>query len=268
MDELRWFLLMVGIVVIAGIYGYGRWQEARRQGVERPRARAPRDGADIDAALRNLDASVGDGDPMLDAGDVEGSGPVWVAEPSLAPEPAAPSIETTEPVQELEPAAEVEPEHDEAAATMPPGLEQKVVVIHVAAADGRLYRGDDMAAALERAGLRFGAHRIFHWLDDDGAILFSAANMIEPGYFDMDQLAEMRGPGLALFLQLPAPFDGLTAFERMLETGRELAEMLDAALLDARRCDLTQQAIEHIREELREYRRRAHLKAREAQVYG
>ena len=125
-----------------------------------------------------------------------------------------------------------------------------------------------MAAALEGAGLRFGAHRIFHWLDDDGAILFSAANMIEPGFFDMDQLAEMRGPGLALFLQLPAPFDGLTAFERMLETGRELAAMLDATLLDARRCDLTQQAIEHIREELREYRRRAHLKAREAQVYG
>ena len=76
------------------------------------------------------------------------------------------------------------------------------------------------------------------------------------------RLDEMETPGVALFMQLPGPFDGLTGFEQMLETARALARDLHAQVLDARRCELTRQTLEHIRDDLLEYRRLAHLAAR------
>lgn len=260
MDELRWFLLIVGVLAIAGIYGYGRWQEHRRAGGEAlPRRRPARrregfDDSDIDDALRDLDATIGEFDPVEP-----------VSEP-LPLEPAAPARSEPPPQREQPARAPqsarqgVEPE------PVPEGLEQKVVVIHVASRDSGLYSGEQLVAAMQHAGLQHGEYDIFHAYTPIGGrdvSLFSAANMLEPGWFDIDDIAEMRTPGLALFLQLPGPFDSLAAFEQMLKTARRLAEQLDANLLDARRCNLTQQAIEHIREELREYRRRAHLLARQ-----
>ena len=35
MDELRWLLLIIGVLVVAGVYGWGRWQERRRRRTER-----------------------------------------------------------------------------------------------------------------------------------------------------------------------------------------------------------------------------------------
>ncbi len=252
MDELRWFLLVIGALVIAGIYGYARWQEYRHNGPRRARAK-PANEPDIDTALRNLDASIGDISPV-DPDEGPLPGPL-----DDAPEPAAEkrTVRAEKPRAKEPPAAESSPQ-----------LEEKVIVIHVAGPKGVMYRGEDLVRALEGANMVFGEHRIFHRFPQSNHSerpLFSAASMIEPGWFDVDNLEAMRSPGLALFMQLPAPFDGLEAFEQMHATARSLAEMLGATLLDARRCNLTQQAVEHIREELREYRRQAHLKARQRQ---
>ena len=51
-------------------------------------------------------------------------------------------------------------------------------------------------------------------------------------------------------------------FEQMLEAARNLARQLDGQVLDGRRCELTRQTLEHIRDDLLEYRRLAHLAAR------
>jgi cell division protein ZipA len=265
MDELRWFLLVVGLLVIAGIYGFTRWQERQRNNREghRPSRRdAFADDHDVDEALRDLDASIGEIDPVE---PVSRPLPVVPDEPELSIEEPEWRRETR--VERPRPPAKPPAEPaSEKAAPVPQGLEEKIVVIHVAAANGRMFGGRDLVAALEAAGLHYGEHQIFHHSMDTGnghIALFSAANMLKPGIFDLDQLEQMRSPGIAMFMQLPAPFDGLKAFEQMLETGRQIAAELGATLLDARRCNLTQQAIEHIREELREYRRRAHLQARQ-----
>ncbi|RFA27739.1 cell division protein ZipA [Alkalilimnicola ehrlichii] len=255
MDELRWFLLIVGLLVIGGIYGFGRWQEHRRQGGRGPgksRREAFSDDGEVDAALRDLDAVIGAADPV---------DPVSRPLPVEPDEPAKPVATVESPVPK-EPVREKRSEPT--AAPMPEGLEQKFIVIHVASPNGEMYRGDELWAAMEAVGLEHGEYDIFHhYIDLNGkpCSMFSVANMLEPGWFDRELIDEIRSPGLALFLQLPAPFEGQEAFDEMLATARALAEHLNATLLDGRRCNLTQQAIEHIREELREYRRRAHLLA-------
>lgn len=145
--------------------------------------------------------------------------------------------------------------------------EEKIVSLNVMAPEGTHFVGPALVEALEAAGLRHGEHGIYHRTLDtrNGAIaLYSVANIVKPGWFDLERIEEFDTPGVAFFLQLPGPFDGLAAFEQMLQAAREVASQLGGHLLDARRCDLTQQSIEHVREELLEYRRRAHIAARHA----
>ncbi len=142
---------------------------------------------------------------------------------------------------------------------------EKIVVLHVHAGEGLCFTAPAVQEALEASGLRFGQHGIFHRHVDTSRgqqPMFSVASMVKPGTLDPDEPDTLETPGLALFMQLPGPFDGLSAFEQMLEVARRLADQLEGHLLDGTRCDLTNQAVEHIREELREYRRLAHLAAR------
>ena len=267
MDTLRWILLTVGVLVIAGIYGAYKLQDWRR---ERPRA-GGRDGGvserDIDGALENLDSLVVDEFDEHRAPDVE---PVDLTieadERPAAPASREPvASREAEPLDEPEIAAEPEPEPP-----APVGSE-KIVVIGVGAPEGRLFSGREVAEAAQAAGLRHGEHDIFHRTvaaENGPVAMFSMANILEPGNFDPDHLDEIETPGVVFFLQLPSIFDGLIAFEQMLEAARDVARALRGHLLDERRCDLSAQAIEHIREELREYRRLAHLAARQRRARG
>ncbi|MFB4202849.1 Cell division protein ZipA [wastewater metagenome] len=154
----------------------------------------------------------------------------------------------------------------EAEADVPPGLEEKIVVINVLAPNGERFLGPAVQDALQSAGLTFGEHGIFHrYIEGSrGRVAeFSVANILNPGWFDLERMEGFETPGLAFFLRLPGPFDAVTAFEEMLEAARHVAGELDGQLLDARRCDLTHQAVEHLREEMIEYRRRAHLARRQ-----
>jgi cell division protein ZipA len=243
MDELRWILLIVGVMAVGCVYGFTRWQDGRRQ-KRRNGDRAFADDADIDEALRDLDNVVVERDP-LDRYDDE------LEAISVTRD------EATDPDRYAAPEADTE----ETSA----GFQEKIVVLNVAATDGRLFSGRMLVDALEATGMHYGAHSIYHRTLDarKGPIsLFSAANILRPGTFEPDRLDEIESPGVALFLQLPGPYDGLAAFEQMLDTARRIAQRLDLKLLDERRCSLSNQAIEHIREELREYRRLAHLKAK------
>ncbi|MDZ7808827.1 MAG: cell division protein ZipA [Arhodomonas sp.] len=151
---------------------------------------------------------------------------------------------------------------------MPEGLEEKIVVINVMAAADARFEGTELLEALEAQGLRFGDHGIFHRYVEGprGKVPeFSVANILKPGWFDIDSMEGFETPGVAMFMRLPGPFDAVDAYEEMLAAARGLAERLGGHLLDGRRCDLTHQSIEHLREEMIEYRRRAQLAARQRQ---
>lgn len=273
MDAMRWILLLLGILVIAGVYGYYRWQDYLPGRIRRGRIR--RDD-DVDLALKDLDDLV-IGDPDRDDLEMDVDVPLDTHEPSTAwddPEQSvsAPRVRsTTESRDSGRTTAEegLFPVSREADTLDPDPAWQdageKIVVLHVTAGRGYVFTGPPLQEALERVGLRHGMHDIYHYVVDAHSgptPMFSVASMVEPGHFDLQSIEELETPGVALFMQLPGPFDGLTAFEQMLEVARRLADRLDGHLLDGKRCELTAQAVEHIREDLREYRRKAHLLAR------
>ncbi|RZU98840.1 cell division protein ZipA C-terminal FtsZ-binding domain-containing protein [Spiribacter vilamensis] len=252
MDELRWILLGLGILIIAGVYGYARLQDWRRDGPPwRRRGHANREPFAHYSEPALDDDETLTGDPLTGSDqDDDILGPARVVETGPAPSPAAPT-EPTEP-----PGDDLEEVRGRAVG------EEKIIALSVMAPDARPWNGADVAEVLESADLRLTAQGVFQrTLDtDDGPVaLFTVANIVEPGTFDAGNPGATTTPGIVLIMQLPAPFDGLAAFELMLAAARRVAQTLGGQLLDGRRCDLTTQAIEHLREELLEYRRRARL---------
>ena len=145
-----------------------------------------------------------------------------------------------------------------AEAKPPPGLEPQVVIVHVMARDEAGFAGQDILEVLLARDLRFGEMNFFHRHDQAagrGRILFSVANMMKPGVFDIDSMAELSTRGLTFFLTLPGPENMMAAFESMLETAEYVAKTLDGDLLDESRSAATRQTKEHIRQRIRELQR-------------
>ncbi|MCW8128094.1 cell division protein ZipA [Microbulbifer halophilus] len=139
---------------------------------------------------------------------------------------------------------------------------EEVLIINVMAAEGDLFEGNDILRAMMAAGLRFGEMNIFHYHQggsDDGPVVFSLANMVVPGVFDLAEMEEFTTPGLSLFLALPIEGEAIRALEQLLATSREIAEQLGGELKDENRSVFTAQTAEHYRQRVMEYQRRKAL---------
>lgn len=135
----------------------------------------------------------------------------------------------------------------------------RIVTLFLAARAGETLHGPDIVVACEKVGLAFGHMGIFHRLDDqhpERGPIFSLANLVKPGAFDLEHLHEIRTPGLSLFMTLPGPLPALDAWETLLPAAQRMAELLDAVLLDEERNAIGRQRIAHIREEMRAYDRK------------
>ncbi|MBB3226937.1 cell division protein ZipA [Luteibacter sp. Sphag1AF] len=131
---------------------------------------------------------------------------------------------------------------------------ERIVSLYVVAREGARFNGSDLVVAAEKAGLEFGDMGIYHRLVDGRPELgpiFSVANLVKPGNFDMSRVATMQTPGLSFFMALPGPAPALDAWDAMLPTAQRLAELLDGLVLDEERNALGRQRIAHIRDELR-----------------
>ncbi|MEO7067737.1 MAG: cell division protein ZipA [Rhodanobacter sp.] len=131
---------------------------------------------------------------------------------------------------------------------------ERIVTLFVVAHEGSFFEGPDLIVAAEKAGLEFGDMGIYHRLVDGKRELgpiFSVANMLKPGSFDLTQLDLLRTPGVSFFMTLPAPLPALDAWDAMLPTAQRLAELLEGQVLDEERNALGRQRIAHIRDQLR-----------------
>ncbi len=136
---------------------------------------------------------------------------------------------------------------------------ERIVSLFVVAREGQKFQGPDLVVAMEKAGLEFGAMNIFHRLLDGKAeqgAVFSVANMVKPGSFDMAAMTGLETPGLSFFMTLPGPLPALDAWDTMLPTAQRLAKLLEGLVLDEERNALGRQRIAHIRDELRGWDRR------------
>lgn len=154
---------------------------------------------------------------------------------------------------------------DEGAVEAEQPAEEKILILHVVAPQEKPFLGVQIQTAFQEVGLEHGAMSIYHRMhtpNHQPEILFSVANMVQPGTFDPEQMNEFKTPGVSFFLRLPGPDEPVQAFERMLDCAERLAQRLGGQVLDASRSAMTRQGREHACEEIRRWRLRANLQRR------
>ena len=132
----------------------------------------------------------------------------------------------------------------------------EIVVINVMARDGYTFSGDDLLQVLINAGLKFGEMNIFHKRlgnDSKSLLVFSVANILNPGTFDLNNLDSFSTLGISLFLALPTAINNMDAFEQMLAVAQQVGSTLDGELKDDHRNVMTAQTIEHYRQRISDF---------------
>ena len=221
MDGLRWLLLLFGLLVVAGVYFYSRRERDAKQ---QAAARAPR--------LERVE-------PSLDGSGTTADGEL-LEEQYADPEAADYAPEDEPEAEPVEPA---------------PSPQQKIVTMRLVAKKHGAFAGDDLILNLRSVGMRHGKFGIFHRFHegDDRQVVFSAASLVEPGSFDLENVKNQKIPGISLFMVLPGPLDGCQAFDQMMEAGRTLTKALHGELLDESGSTLSIQRERYLREEIIQY---------------
>ncbi|VVO34563.1 cell division protein ZipA [Pseudomonas fluorescens] len=137
---------------------------------------------------------------------------------------------------------------------------EEVLVISVICRDSDGFKGPALLQNILESGLRFGEMDIFHRHESmagNGEVLFSMANAVKPGVFDLDDIDHFSTPAVSFFLGLPGPRHPKQAFEVMVAAARKLSQELNGELKDDQRSVLTAQTIEHYRQRIVEFERRA-----------
>ena len=179
------------------------------------------------------------------------------------PSRAPPRGTDARPVRERAPgpearrgAAREEPRSTADAAPDPAGDGQELlVVLTILTSDERDLAGPLIRDALASFDLQPDDLGIFHHYGNRASRrgthrepVFSVANVLDPGVFDVDSMDELATPGLCLFLRRPGPLPASVAFDLMVDVGTRLARALEATLCDDQRCRLTVQATQALRE--------------------
>ncbi len=135
------------------------------------------------------------------------------------------------------------------------GQPQEVLVVHLMANKGETVAGQQLLDAILSVGLRYGAMKIFHrHLNDDGSgpVLFSMANLVNPGTFDLNSMGDLEVPGVTLFMALDDIEDPVSAFNIMIEAIDSIVASLQLNVMDESRSSMTRQTIDHYRQRARD----------------
>ena len=115
--------------------------------------------------------------------------------------------------------------------------------------------GSDLQEVSLKVGFRFGELKVFQrHLNEDGSgeVLFSMANLVNPGTFDLNTIEEMTTPGVTLFMALEDLDDPVAAFDVMVDTVDTLTAELNLSVLDETRSSMTRQTLDHSRQRARD----------------
>ncbi len=211
MDGLRWLLLLLGLLVIAGIYFYSRIKK--------------------------------------NVPDPEGAGNIRRA-PSfgtVSDKPVEPAqLDDPEEIEACDDFVA-----DDAGANRRPPRQKIVTLRIVARNKGAFRGDElilSLRGIGMRSG-KFGIYHRYDGNNEDRTI-FSAASLVEPGSFDLANIKEQEIPGISMFLVLPGPVDGTEAFDLMMQAARALAQTINAEVLDESGCTLSIQRERYMREEI------------------
>ena len=126
----------------------------------------------------------------------------------------------------------------------------EVLIIHLMTAKDQVCNGQLLLDTVVSLGLRYGNMKIFHrHTSEDGScpVLFSMANLLKPGTFDLNNIGQQELVGVALFMK-PSELDKpCEIFDLMMDVAQQMAEKLQLNIMDETRSSMTKQTIDHYR---------------------
>ena len=221
-NSLRLILLLVGVVILMGIYFYDVLQKKK----------------------------VIKAEEFDDSSFSERVDPVMENEPSFSAvfedQHASNFEKNIEPVEpDFSPTVMVE--------DVPVAEQALVIQLVVLPKEGGSLPGTALLDAFTTLNLEYGDMGIFHCYErHDGIEIqqFHVANILEPGTFPVGSMAEFESTGIILFFQTSDVANPDEAFENMLNVARELSQRLDARLVDAGMNELMPDKIMRIQSQL------------------
>ena len=112
------------------------------------------------------------------------------------------------------------------------------------------FGGEDIFNVLESVDLKFGNLQIFERLDSNRLVDFAVANIVNPGVFPEDDLADFYSPGLSFFMQPKKVDHPIEVFEDFIRTFNFVALKLGGEMVDHHHQLLTDENLESIRQSL------------------
>lgn len=133
---------------------------------------------------------------------------------------------------------------------------QEVLMLFVDKSEGMPIDGAKLLPTLLTLGFKFGEMDLFHrhqHSSGKGEILFSLANMFNPGTFDIDNMEQLTTRGLTIFMTLPNAAEALQTFNMMHNAAKKIADEFDATVLDDKRRPLDVAIVRSYVERIRKF---------------
>ena len=134
----------------------------------------------------------------------------------------------------------------------------RIIILHLMAKEGSLFQGEDLLDVFLSHGLRYGVKKIFHFHEEEsgsGSIVFSLANAVKPGTFDLDEMSRMATSGISLFFAMEDLKNPMAGLDVLLNSAKNIAIDLNGELKDESRSVFTGQTEEHYRQRIVDYSR-------------
>ena len=144
--------------------------------------------------------------------------------------------------QVVDPAVSVTIEESISVAQESIGSESEIpadmITFYVVSAEGYQFEGEHVVQCLEALGFEYGEYNIFHRYkhlgNSNSPVIFSVANMMQPGVFDLNNLKDFSTIGLVIFMHLPTDGNLKTNLRLMLQCTERLASALNGFVLNDR----------------------------------
>ncbi|WP_406703305.1 cell division protein ZipA [Sodalis sp.] len=250
MQDLRLVLIVVGTVAIMVLLLHGLWTSRKERSAvfrDRPLKRLKQERQDQDEP------------PLFERdGGVDEVRITSVCHHDDAPfsRPSARAAAPQDEYRPSAPSAALDPVDVDAAQPSPVReKETTVLVLHVAAHNGTVLGGEKLLQSVLQAGFQFGEMNIFHHHlnpGGSGPVLFSLANMVKPGSFNPDNMADFTTPGISMFMMVPSYGDAHQNFKLMLQSAQRIADDCGGVVLDDERRMITPQKLDGYKARIRQ----------------
>jgi cell division protein ZipA len=274
-EEFRYALIVIGVLSMVALVIHGLW--SARKNSHETKSRFFQD--------ENSGTGTGEGFDEFGVGKIRKLGPGEKPQPKPEVVKAPRASKLREPAKKIrrddvEPQFSADNDREEPSmsfsaadddyemdpAQSAPAAEpmaNEVLILYVLMPEGTDINGAMLLPSLLTLGFKYGEMNIFHRHQDSagsGEVLFSLANMFNPGTFDLEEMDKLQTRGLSLFMTLPGPGEALQNFNLMHNAAKKLAEEFGGQVLDGQRSMLTVQTVRHYVERIREFQRQQLLR--------